>query len=526
MNTKRFSLILISFVIGILLVVSLPLLASFQASSVKAAPDGVTRYVSLAGSDGDNDCTDKVLPCRTVKHVITIAQADDEILVSAGTYTDTMFDPRISMGVSATVIITKNISKISGGYSPDFESRNVLDYETILSAKDSPGAHVLVLSDTNVVVDGFTLTGVLGARPPDPNFVYYGGAVRVRGGSPTISHNYITENQAFSKGGGIYIGSGASPFIFSNTIISNTIIYEPGNATSDGGGISVDSGPTVITGNSIVSNTVQFEGGGIYVGWNVPVSIVANSIGYNQALNPDSGRGGGIRTRGDQTPVLIQYNKIYGNSLVLGVDGSGLDIASPAIIDNNYIYENYGLDWRSALCTDGITLPITITNNIIANNHGSGVKAINVRDIRVLNNTIVGNTWMGMSTMNWPFTSTVPYTLTMFNNVVVDNVQCGINSQDDFNLLIDYNDVYGNGNDYCSSFATPGVHDINADPMFLNPSISDYRLSAGSPAINSGNNAYAPPTDFEGVHRPQGLIVDIGAYEYKLSLKFLPLALK
>ncbi len=526
MNAKRFSLIFLSFISGTLLVVILFLLISFQASIVIAAPEGVARYVSLTGNDSANDCTDKVLPCRTVKHVVTIAQEGDEILVSVGTYTDTMFDPRISMGVSATVIITKNISNISGGYSPDFESRNTLDYETILSAKYSPGAHVLVLSDTNVVVDGFTLTGVLGARPPDPKFVYYGGAVHVRGGSPTISHNRITENQAFGKGGGIYVGSGASPLIFGNTIISNTIIHEPGNATSDGGGISVDSGPTMITGNSIVSNTAQFEGGGIYVGWNVPVSIVANSIGYNQALDPDYGRGGGIRTIGDRTPVLIQYNKIYGNSLVMGIDGSGLDIASPAIIDNNYIYENYGLDWRSALCTDGITLPITITNNVIANNHGSGVKAINVRDIRVNNNTIVGNTWMGMYTMNWPFTSTVPYTLTMFNNIVVDNVQCGINSQDDFTLWIDYNDVYGNGNDYCSSFASPGAHDINADPLFLNPSIADYRLSPGSPAINSGNNAYAPPNDFEGVLRPQGMIVDMGAYEYKLSLKFLPLALK
>jgi parallel beta-helix repeat protein len=526
MNAKRFSLIFISFITGVLLVVILSLLASFQASNVKAAPDVASRYVSLAGNDNLNDCTNRDLPCRTVKHAVSIAQEGDEILVSAGTYTDTMFDPHISMGVSATVIITKNISNISGGYSPDFESRNTLDYETILSAKDSPGAHVLVLSDTNVVVDGFTLTGVFGAHPADPNFVYYGGAVRVRGGSPTISHNIITENQAYSSGGGIYVGSGASPLIFGNTIISNTIINEPDNATSQGGGIYVDSGPTMITGNSIVSNTVQFEGGGIYVGWNVPVSIVANSIGYNKALNPDFGRGGGIRTIGDQTQVLIQYNKIYGNSLVMGIDGSGLDIASPAIIDNNYIYENVGLDWRSALCTDETTLPITITNNVIANNHGSGVKAINVRDIRVLNNTIVGNTWMGMYTMNWPFTSTVPYTLTMFNNIVVDNDQCGVNSQDDFTLLIDYNDVYGNGNDYCSSFAVPGVHDINADPQFLNPSKADYRLSPGSPAINSGNNTYAPPTDFEGVPRPQGLIADMGAYEYKLSLKFLPLALK
>jgi uncharacterized alpha/beta hydrolase family protein len=118
MNTKRFSLILISFIIGVLLVVSLPLLASFQAFNRKATPDGVSPHVALAGNDGDNDCTDMVFPCRTDKRTITMVQKDDEILLSAGTYTDAMFRPRITLGLSANRIMTNNISKISGVHSP------------------------------------------------------------------------------------------------------------------------------------------------------------------------------------------------------------------------------------------------------------------------------------------------------------------------------------------------------------------------------------------------------------------------
>jgi hypothetical protein len=50
------------------------------------------------------------------------------------------------------------------------------------------------------------------------------------------------------------------------------------------------------------------------------------------------------------------------------------------------------------------------------------------------------------------------------------------------------------------------------DPMLRNPALGgDFRLKAGSPAINAANAAFAPGTDFNGITRPQP---DIGAFEY------------
>ncbi|MCP4347079.1 MAG: hypothetical protein GY795_44040, partial [Desulfobacterales bacterium] len=59
-------------------------------------------------------------------------------------------------------------------------------------------------------------------------------------------------------------------------------------------------------------------------------------------------------------------------------------------------------------------------------------------------------------------------------------------------------------------------HSIDADPLFTNPSGSDWSLQAGSPCINTGD----PETgiggaDLAGNPRIKGIAVDMGAYEYQ-----------
>lgn len=54
---------------------------------------------------------------------------------------------------------------------------------------------------------------------------------------------------------------------------------------------------------------------------------------------------------------------------------------------------------------------------------------------------------------------------------------------------------------------------INANPLFVNLSSEDYRLSSGSPAIDAGASGVTT-SDYNGVARPQGSRSDIGAFEY------------
>ena len=54
---------------------------------------------------------------------------------------------------------------------------------------------------------------------------------------------------------------------------------------------------------------------------------------------------------------------------------------------------------------------------------------------------------------------------------------------------------------------------VNADPTFVSLAAGDFRLQAGSPALDAGVNT-GRDRDYVGVVRPQGSAYDIGAYEF------------
>lgn len=100
-------------------------------------------------------------------------------------------------------------------------------------------------------------------------------------------------------------------------------------------------------------------------------------------------------------------------------------------------------------------------------------------------------------------------------NCIITGMTTGLNGStlgfpDNFDY--EYSSFYNN------AFATPtGTGNISDNPQFVDEDGGDFHLQAGSPCIDAGTSTDAPPTDFDGIPRPQGSGFDIGMYEYEGS---------
>lgn len=147
-------------------------------------------------------------------------------------------------------------------------------------------------------LSGVTLTGGGGAGA---SFNGSGGAIRVNGGTTTISGVYFNANTGAFQGGGIYFNVGTSHRVENSTFSGNTV-------TSDGGGIFVNAASLTVVNTTLTGNSARDIGGGILATGIDTLTLRGVTITANTA-----DRGGGVyRDTGSLD---------FGNTIIAGNTG-------------------------------------------------------------------------------------------------------------------------------------------------------------------------------------------------------------
>ncbi|HEY9049613.1 MAG TPA: tandem-95 repeat protein [Ohtaekwangia sp.] len=204
------------------------------------------------------------------------------------------------------------------------------------------------------------------------------------------------------------------------------------------------------------------------------VEIYSNKIyNYGAANNPS--QNGGIQMGVGTT------GKLY-NNFVKGGFGPCLVIQG---IGNNYVFNNIVIN-PGAEAINVNTRPTPLATDIVPNGYLGGVY--------IINNTIVGASTAAIKEN----INTAPGCV-LFNNLIVA-------STSSWNQLKTYTD-WTVGNNV--------VIPVLGDAKFVNPTVDDYHLQSGSPAINAGRivSTYGVTFDFDKLLRPTGASWDAGAFE-------------
>jgi hypothetical protein len=259
-------------------------------------------------------------------------------------------------------------------------------------------------------------------------------------------------------------------------------------------------------------------------------------IGNNVSHVP----GGGIAT--DMADyITIAYNVVHNNAYRSIFANSGISIFHPQDTDGNYTdYKNIirnNLAYRNRVEVkwfqykrlsdgNGIIVDDTdnsqirgipykgrslIANNVAFENGGAGIQSFSSQNVDVFYNTLYRNTLT--PELDWgQIVMRTTKNGRVMNNIIVADPGEKINESDrTTNVVYDYNLYFGT-----NVAPVMGPNDIIADPKFVDVSTSgkrDFRLSAGSPASNTGTPIPSIDRDLIGGPRVVGAGPDRGAFE-------------
>jgi hypothetical protein len=317
----------------------------------------------------------------------------------------------------------------------------------------------------------------------------------------------------------------------------------------------VNAGDTVIVQDGTYAETLLMSRGGTSAApitfkaqhkWAARIAPTSTTGNYNYAIlvaapyitlqdfdiSATSTTGVGIKTNYGNGQIV--GNKIHhiGVSSTTCTSGAGVLAAANTTITGNWVYDIGPPRSASFRCNKQHGVYLTagsggfVQDNIITQIYqgvGLHISGSNLSNWTVANNTIVDVGDNTHSTGGAFFFDCVSGTCdyNRFTNNLFANTQggyCWWEARESGATLGPHN-VYQNNLTYnCGStiwVTGSPQNSVTSDPQFVSNSAGDYHLRSTSPAINRGTTNGAPVIDMDGVARPQGSGIDVGAYEYK-----------
>ena len=577
------------------LLVVLALLGLLIATgSIAGAQTPTVLYVTASGTSS-NSCYGATLGdwsgACDLQTAIGKAVSGDEIWVAAGTYKPSVRWPSSSDPRTVTFTMKDGVA-IYGGFTGTESSRDGRNSDpatngTVLSGDidtttgpSSGDAYHVVNTDvlnwgsslfdatgvtSSAVLDGFTITGGVATGSPTNPYAH-GGGMWVHQSSPTLRNLRFVGNTASGAGGGMYVEPCYSftpneDCIDTNPSLTN-VVFEGNTATgaANGGGMYIDgylnysglaSLAPSLTDVIFTANSARY-GGGLAMSDASPallrVTFSGNTASYGGAgmysrisdqgltvtltdvdfVNNSAPRGGGLEfTVGSPTITssLSATNVRFLGNDATGGDGGGMLVSMGNVTQVNALFSGNTATGSGGGVAGGPYSNVTLINSTFSGNSsgtaGSAILAYSevghpaVMNLR--NSIVYGNTGgAGTQISQGPYCSewyewaacdaSISYSL--LEGVCPAGADCtGLKSGDPlFTDANGSNDAYG---------------DTDDDPS----------LTAGSPAIDAGDNSCVPGTvTLDVVSQPRfhddpGILpnltppaqapVDMGAYEFQ-----------
>ena len=234
---------------------------------------------------------------------------------------------------------------------------------------------------------------------------------------------------------------------------------------------------------------------------------------------------------------VVQGNRLHhntGSGLHMNGDASmgGDGVISGGLIENNRIYKNG--TGGAGINMDGVVGSRVMNNLIYSSPNNSGIAlfrqdgAVPSSGNMILNNTVVMNS-NTTARCGWAVTLTAgANSNSILNNILYsyDSI-CGSVAAPMASItgmVCNFNSVMNrfsvNGGDTTSDMTTWKSYGYDSNSiiaipaqLFINSAADNYQLKTNSPAIDKGALLTNVFSDIDGILRPQGSAMDIGAYE-------------